>query len=72
MEIDISGGQWRQRVSAFDGGDGQMWALAFYGGNGRQRWQRWRIETAVAVVFDSDSSVQWRSMALYGVGNGLR
>ena len=43
MEIDISGGQWRQQVSAFDGGDGQMWALAFYGGNGRQRW---RIETS--------------------------
>jgi hypothetical protein len=36
MEIDISGGGRRRRVSAFDSGDGQRWALAFGGGDGRQ------------------------------------
>ena len=46
MEIDISGGGWRRRVSAFDSGDGRRWALAFDGGNGWQLWQRWKIETA--------------------------
>ena len=46
MEIDISGGGWRRRASAFDSGDGQRWVLVFDGGDGRQMWQRWTIETA--------------------------
>ena len=73
MEIDISGGGWRWRASAFDSGDGRRWALAFDGGDGRQLWQRWTIEMA----FNDSSSggVQWRqqhSTAFDGVGNGLR
>jgi hypothetical protein len=44
--------------------------LAFDGGDGRQLWQRWAIETAfnessmvaVAVVFNGGSSVRRRSM----------
>jgi len=36
MEIDISGGGWRRRASAFDSGDGRRWVLAFGGGDGRQ------------------------------------
>jgi hypothetical protein len=46
MEIDISGGGWRRRASAFDSGDGRRLVLAFDGGDGRQLWQRWTIETA--------------------------
>ena len=46
MEIDISGGGWRWRASAFDSGDGRRCALAFDGGDGRQLWQRLTIETA--------------------------
>ena len=46
MEIDISGGGWQRRASAFDSSDGQRWALAFDGGDGLQLWQRWTIETA--------------------------
>ena len=45
MEIDISGGGWRRRASAFDS-NGQMWALVFDGVDGRQLWQRWAIETS--------------------------
>ena len=44
MEIDISGGGWQRRASAFDSGDERRWVLAFDGGNGRQLWQRWTIE----------------------------
>ena len=29
----------------FDSGDGRRWALVFGGGDGRQLWQRWTIET---------------------------
>jgi hypothetical protein len=36
MEIDISGGGWRRRASAFYSGDGQRWALEFDGGDGGQ------------------------------------
>ena len=36
MEIDIGGGGWQRRESAFDSGDGQRWALAFDGGDERQ------------------------------------
>ncbi len=46
MEIDISGGGWQRRASAFDSGDGQRWALAFDSGDGWQLWQWWTIETA--------------------------
>jgi len=60
MEIDVSSGGWRRRVSAFDGGDGQRLALGFDCGDGRQLWQRWTIETVfngwclmVAAAFDS-------------------
>ena len=35
-EIDISGGGWRRRASAFYSGDGQRWALEFDGGDGGQ------------------------------------
>jgi hypothetical protein len=51
MEIDISGGGWRWRASAFDSGDGLRWALAFDGGDGRQLWQQWMIDR---------DGVQWR------------
>jgi hypothetical protein len=33
MVIDTSGGGWRQRASAFDGGDGRRWSLVFDGGD---------------------------------------
>jgi len=59
MEIDISSGGWRWRVSAFDSGNGLRWALAFDGGNGRQLWwQRWTTE----MVFNGGGGggVQWR------------
>ena len=46
MEIDISGGGWRRRASAFDGGNGRRWAFVFDGGNGQQLWQQWTIEKA--------------------------
>ena len=46
IKIDISGGGWQRRASAFDSGDGRRWALAFDGGDGRQLWQQWAIETA--------------------------
>ena len=49
MEIDISGGRWQRRASAFDSGDGQRWSLAFDGGDGWQLWQRWTIETAFGI-----------------------
>ena len=72
MEIDISGGGWRRRASAFDIGNGQRWALVFDGGDGLQLWQRWMIETA----FNSGGGggVQWQqhSTAFDGVGDGLR
>ena len=45
MEIDICGDGWQWRASAFDSGDGRRWVLAFDGGNGRQLWQWWTIET---------------------------
>jgi hypothetical protein len=50
MEIDISGGGWRQRASAFDGGNGRRWALGFDG-----RWQ-W---TAVVAAVDNRYGIQW-------------
>ena len=73
MEIDIRGGGWRRRASAFDSGDGRRWVLAFDGGDGWQLWQRWTIETA----FDGGggSGAQWRQqhlMAFYSMGDGLR
>jgi len=46
MEVDISFVGWRQLASAFDSGNGRRWVLAFDGGDGRQLWQRWMIETA--------------------------
>ncbi len=46
MGIDIRGGGWRRRASAFDRGDGRRWVLAFDGGDGRRLWQWWTIETA--------------------------
>jgi len=73
MEIDISGGGWRRRASAFDSSDGQRWALVFDGSNGRQLWQRWTLETAVNG--GRGGGVQWRqqrSTAFDGVGDGLR
>ena len=33
MAIDTSGGGWRQRASAFDGGDGRRWSLVFDSGD---------------------------------------
>ena len=38
MAIDISGGGWRRRASAFDGGNGQRWSLVFDGGDGQLLW----------------------------------
>ena len=73
MDIDISGGGWRRRASAFDGSDGRRWALAFDGGDGRQLWQRWTIETAFNG--GGGGGIQWRqqhSMSFDGVGGGLR
>jgi len=73
MEIDISGGGWRWRASAFVGGDGRRWAFAFDGGDGQQLWQRWTIETAFNG--GGGSGVRWRqqhSMAFDGVGGGLQ
>ncbi len=65
MDIDISGGGWRRRASGF--------TLVFDGGDGRQLWQRGKIET----VFNGGGGggVRWRqqrSMAFDGVGDGLR
>jgi hypothetical protein len=74
MEIDIKGGGWRRRGSAFDSGDGQRrWVLAFDGGNGWQLWQRWTIE--MAFNGGGGGGVRWRqqcSTAFDGVGDGLR
>jgi hypothetical protein len=73
MEIDISIGGWRRRASAFDSSDGRRWALAFDGGNGRQLWQWWTIETAFNG--GGGGGVRWRQQRLTafdGVGNGLR
>jgi hypothetical protein len=33
MVIGTSGGGWRQRASAFDGGDGRRWTFVFDGGD---------------------------------------
>jgi hypothetical protein len=74
MEIDISGGGWRRRMSAFDSGDGRRWALEFDGGDGLQVWQWWwTIETAFNG--GGGGGVRWRhqrSMAFNGVGDGPR
>jgi len=43
MEVDFSGGGWRRQASAFDGGDGQRWALISDGDDGWQMWQQWTI-----------------------------
>ena len=54
-------------------GDGQRWALAFDGGDGRQLWQRWTIETAFNG--GSGGGVRWRqqsSTAFDGIGDGLQ
>ena len=57
----------------FDSSDVRRWALAFDGGDGRQLWQRWKIE----MVFNGGggSGVRWqqqRLTAFDGVGDGLR
>jgi hypothetical protein len=73
MEIDMSGGRWQRRASAFDSCDGRSWALAFDGGgNGWQLWQRWMIETAFNG--GGGGGVQWRQQRLTafdGLGDGL-
>ena len=72
MEIDISGGEWQRRASAFDSSDERRWALAFDGGDGRQPWQRWMIE--MAFNGGGGSGVRWRqqhSMAFDGMGEEL-
>ena len=73
MEIDISGGRWRRRASAFDSGDEWRWVLAFDGGDGRQLWQRWTKE----MVFNGGGGgcVRWwqqHSTAFDGVGDELQ
>jgi len=70
MEIDISGGGWQCRASAFDSGAGRRWVLAFDGGDGRQLWQRWTIETAFNG--GGGGGVRWwrqHSTAFDGVGD---
>jgi hypothetical protein len=60
MEIDISGGGWQRRASAFDSSDGRRrWALAFDGGGGRQlwKWRRWRWCLMEVAPFNG---VRWR------------
>ncbi len=72
MEIDISGGGWRRRVSVFDSGDERRWALAFDGGDGRQLWQWWTIE--MAFNGGGGGGVRWRqqhSTAFDGMGDEL-
>ena len=58
MAIDISGGGWRWRVSVFDSSDGQMWALAFDGGDGWQLWQRLTIDAVF--IGGGGGGVPWR------------
>jgi hypothetical protein len=66
MGIDISGGRWQWRASAFDSVDGRRWALAFDGGDGWQLWQWWTIETTFngggGGCVQYFSSVKWRLM----------
>ena len=68
----------------FDSCDGRRWSLAFDGGDGRQLWQRWTIETAFNCgggggVHCGGSSIrrcsvrrQQRLTAFDGVGDGLQ
>jgi hypothetical protein len=75
MEIDISSGGWQWRASVFDSGDGRRWALVFHGGNGRQLWQRWMIETVFNGNGHGGGDVQWQQQhltAFNGMGDGLQ
>ncbi len=61
-------------VSAFDGGDGRRWALAFDfdGCDGRHLWQRWKIETAFNG--GGGGGVRWRqqrSTVFDSIGDGI-
>ena len=60
MEIDTIGGGWQWQASAFGGGNGRRWALAFDCGNGRQLWQRWAIETAFNGCGGGGIQFSWR------------
>ena len=46
MEIDMSGGGWQRRASAFDSCDGRSWTLAFDGGTRQREEARRDKETA--------------------------
>ena len=61
MAIDTSGGGWRRRASAFDGGDGWrfalLWTTALVAVTQQLRWQQKvmaAVATAGAVIGDSD------------------
>ncbi len=50
MAIDTSGGGWRQRASAFNGGDARRGPLVFDGGDdGRLLWQQWSVDNRYGV-----------------------
>ena len=49
MAIDISGGGWRRRASAFDGGNGQRWSLVFDGGDGQLLWQQLSVDNRYGI-----------------------
>ena len=73
MEIDIGGGGWRRRASAFDSGDGRRWALVFDGGDGRQLWQQGRT---IEMAFNGGGGggvqcQQQYSTVFNGAGDGL-
>ncbi len=57
----------------FDSGDGRRWVLLFDGGDGRQLWQWWKIETAFNG--SGGGGVRWwqqGSTTFDGIGDGLR
>ena len=61
MAIDTSGGGWRQRASAFDGGDGQRrwWQLMFDGGDRRLLWHQWTVDNMYFVQWQ-----RWRWLSM--------